>query len=157
MSRLERLMSKIKPWAGTAALLAVIGVAAAGCASAESGPPQLSNAASLRTARSQPAGATLAPDSCAVDKGVSLHPCKVLLDNTDPEATITAKGPTGGKFSYNDKRCTKNSIAILSGSGHTYMVTAGGNAGTCTALFTDKNHSGGTIGTAKLYITNKGI
>lgn len=123
--------------------MAAVAAAVAGCVGAASEPLQLSNAAP----------STRVPDTCPSDHGVSLSPCKVILDGSEPEVKVTAKGPKGGTFSYNDKTCIKKTVATISGSGTKYTVAAGENVGTCTAVFTDQS-DGKTIGTAKLYIIN---
>jgi hypothetical protein len=95
------------------------------------------------------------PMTCRSD-GVSLHPCRVTLDESHPVAKVTARGPKGGTFGYDDTQCSNKGIAVISGAGKSYMVTAGGNAGKCTATFTDKKGAK-TIGSATLHVTNEGV
>lgn len=91
---------------------------------------------------------------CSASHGVSVHPCSVKLSLKSPTATVTTKGPKSGSFTVSDTKCTDNGVATVSGSGNTYLVTAGANKGTCTAKFMDKKANGERIGTAKLSITN---
>jgi hypothetical protein len=98
---------------------------------------------------------TDSPMKCKIDNGVSVKPCSIHLSASKPTQTVTTKGPKGGKFSYNDTKCKQQGIATISGSGDSYLVIWGNKSGSCTAVFTDKDSSGKTIGTAKLSITNK--
>lgn len=127
--------------------LAVAGLVA-GCAGAGSAPP--TSGSSLLQAR----GVTF-DMKCNKDHGVYLSPCAVTLTVSNPDATVTANGPSGGTFSFTDKKCSKKSIATVEGAGSTYDVAAGTVKGNCTAMFTDKDANGKTIGVAVLSIKNK--
>lgn len=121
----------------------VAGCAGGGSAPATSGPSLL------------PAGGITFDTKCSKDHGVYLTPCDVKLTVSNPDATVTAHGPSSGTFSFNDKKCSKKGIATVEGAGSTYDVAAGATKGNCTAKFTDKDGNGKTIGTAVLRITNK--
>jgi hypothetical protein len=137
------------------AALAIAGMLA-GCASGASAPSTASNALPFM-AHVQPAGASLdvIPMTCKSDHGVSVKPCSIHLSGSNPVESVTTKGPTGGKFTFNGKACANDGIATISGSGNKYQAVWGNKTGSCTALFTDKEKTGKTIGTAKLSITNK--
>ncbi|MGB6714668.1 MAG: hypothetical protein WBE30_13675 [Candidatus Cybelea sp.] len=127
------------------AALAIAGMLA-GCAGGASAPPTSSNAPPLIGA---------IPMTCKSDHGVSVKPCSIHLSGSNPVESVTTKGPTGGKFTFNGKVCANDGIATISGSGNKYQAVWGNKTGSCTALFTDKEKTGKTIGTAKLSITNK--
>jgi hypothetical protein len=129
------------------AALAAAGMLA-GCAGGASAPPTASNALPFMASQIQPM-------TCKSDHGVSVKPCSIHLSGSNPVESVTTKGPTGGKFSFNDKACAKDGIAMISGSGNKYQAVWGNMSGSCTTLFTDKDKTGKTIGTAKLSITNK--
>jgi hypothetical protein len=133
------------------AALAVAGMLA-GCAGSASAPQTSSNALPFVASQMQPAGA---PMICKIDHGVSVKPCSIHLSAANPTQTVTTKGPKGGKFSFNDTKCKQQGIATISGSRNSYLAVWGNKSGSCTAVFTDKNSSGKTIGTANLSITNK--
>ncbi|MGC2404913.1 MAG: hypothetical protein WA431_00695 [Candidatus Cybelea sp.] len=135
--------------------LAIAGMLA-GCAGGASAPPTSSNALPFM-AQVQPAGASIdvIPMTCKSDHGVSVKPCSIHLSGSNPVESVTTKGPTGRKFTFNDKVCAKDGIATISGSGNTYQAVWGNKSGSCTTLFTDKAKTGKTIGTAKLSVTNK--
>jgi len=133
------------------AALAVAGMLA-GCAGGASAPQTSSNALPFVASQMQP---TDAPMTCKIDNGVSVKPCSIHLSASNPTQTVTTKGPKGGKFSYNDTKCKQQGIATISGSGNSYLAIWGNKSGSCIAVFTDKDSSGRTIGTAKLSITNK--
>lgn len=128
--------------------LAAVAVAGmlAGCAGAASAPP---------TAQLGGTSMDMAPATCKSDHGVSVKPCSIHLSASNPIESVTTKGPSGGKFTFNDTACKKDGIATISGSGTKYQATWGDKSGSCTTLFTDKDKTGKTIGTAKLRITNK--
>lgn len=92
---------------------------------------------------------------CKSDHGVSVKPCSIHLSSSNPVESVTTKGPAGGKFTFNDKVCVKDGIATVAGSGNKYEAVWGNKSGSCTTLFTDKDKTGKTIGTAKLSITNQ--
>jgi len=127
--------------------LAVIGLAA-GCAGAGSAPP--TSGSSLL----QP-GVVVFDTKCSKDHDVYLSPCAVTLTVSNPDATVTAHGPSGDTFTVTDKKCSMKSIATVEGAGSTYDVAAGTTKGGCTAMFTDKDAKGKTIGVAVLKIINK--
>ncbi|HLY02524.1 MAG TPA: hypothetical protein VKR56_08500 [Candidatus Cybelea sp.] len=131
----------------TIATLVVAGIVA-GCAGAGSAPP------TAGSSLLQP-GSAIFDMKCNKDHGVYLSPCAVTLTISNPDATVTANGPVGGTFSFTDKKCSKKSIATVEGAGSTYDVAAGTTKGNCTAMFTDKDSKGKTIGVAVLKITNK--
>ena len=102
------------------------------------------------------AGGKVAPDKCSHQHGVSVRPCRVTLTASQPTATVTAKGPSSGKFTVRDNRCKKNDIATISDQGsNEYLVTAGKKKGGCQVSFTDKDSHGNIIGRATLSVTNK--
>ncbi|HTA55986.1 MAG TPA: hypothetical protein VK755_14675 [Candidatus Acidoferrales bacterium] len=138
------------------AALAVAGMLA-GCAGGASAPSTASNALPFMTSHGQPAGASIdiIAMTCKSDHGVSVKPCSIHLSGSNPVESVTTKGPTGGKFTFDDKVCAKDGIAMISGSGNKYQAVWGSKSGSCTALFTDKAKTGKTIGTAKLTITNQ--
>lgn len=115
---------------------------AAGCAGAGS-PPQ------LRASSDD----WLASQTCKSDHGVSVKPCTVDLTFANPKADVTTIGPEGGTFTSSDTKCVSDGIAeVTRKSDNHYVVIAGNTQGKCTARFTDKAHSGKTIGTAALSI-----
>ncbi len=134
--------------------LAALAVTAmlAGCAGGTSAPQMSSNALPFTT--HMPSGVSILPAKCKSDNGVSVSPCSISLSLSNPEETVTTKGPKGGKFSFNDATCSKDGIATISGSGNRYSAVWGSKSGSCTAVFTDKS-TGKKIGTAKLSISNK--
>lgn len=134
--------------------IGALGVAAvlAACAGNTSSVPQSTSSIPLSGAQ-QPMGVT--PDKCGHQHGVSVRPCHVLLTVTNPTATVTVKGPSGGTFVARDARCTKRDIATVAGAASTYTVTAGTTSGSCVAKFVDKDTKGHPIGAAQLSITNK--
>jgi hypothetical protein len=129
------------------AALAVAGMLA-GCAGGASAPSTASNALPFMASQIQLM-------TCKSDHGVSVKPCSIHLSGSNPVESVTTKGPTGGKFTFDDKVCAKDGIAMISGSGNKYQAVWGSKSGSCTALFTDKAKTGKTIGTAKLTITNQ--
>lgn len=149
-------MNSAKSSLRSLAALAVAGILA-GCAGGGSAPPTSSNALSFTASHVQPAGASVdvIPAKCKSDHGVSVKPCSIHLSGSNPVESVTTKGPPGGKFTYNDKVCAKDGIATISGSGNKYQAIWGNKTGSCTTVFTDKDKTGKTIGTAKLSITNQ--
>jgi hypothetical protein len=135
------------------AALAVAGILA-GCAGGYSTPQTPSNALPFTASQMRMAGAPI-DFACKVDNGVSVKPCSIHLSGSNPEQTVTTKGPKGGKFTFNDKTCMSKGIATISGSGNSFSAVWGNTSGSCIAVFTDKTKTGKTIGTAKLSITNK--
>jgi hypothetical protein len=123
-----------------------------GCAAAGSAPPT-SSSMPLGVSRIQSLASPIEPAKCKKDHGVSVTPCSVSLSASEPTATVTTKGPTGGVFSFNDKTCSAEGIATVSGSGNSYLVTWGDESGSCKVTFTDKV-GGKKVGTAKLSVTN---
>jgi hypothetical protein len=124
--------------------LAVAGVLA-GCASAPQSP------SSALPGMAQAAGI---PMTCKSNHGVSVKPCSVNLSLSNPQESVTTKGPTG-TFTFNDAVCKNKHIATIAGSGHAFRATWGSSSGSCTAVFTDKTKAGKTIGTASLHINNR--
>ena len=135
------------------AALAVAGMLA-GCAGGTSAPQTSSNALPFTASQMRVAGAPI-DFACKVDNGVSVKPCSIHLSGSNPQQTVTTKGPKGGKFTFNDKTCSQKGIATISGSGNTYSAFWGNKSGSCVTVFTDKTKTGKTIGTAALTITNK--
>ncbi len=131
--------------------LAVAGLLA-GCAAAGSAPPTPSSMP-LGVSRMQSLARPIEPAKCKKDHGVSVTPCSVSLSASEPTATVTTKGPKGSVFTYNDKKCSAEGVATVSGSGDSYLVSWGDESGSCTVVFTDKI-SGKKVGTAKLSVTN---
>lgn len=136
------------------ATLAAAGMLA-GCAGGASAPPTSSNALPFMASHVQPAGASIdvTPARCR-DHGVSVKPCSIHLSGSNPEESVTTKGPTGGTFTYNDKTCAEDGIATISGSGNSFQAVWGNKSGSCATVFTDKDKAGKTLGKAKLKITN---
>jgi len=126
------------------AALAVAGVLA-GCASAPQSPtsvlPGMAQAAAV-------------PMTCKSNHGVSVKPCSIHLSLSNPQESVTTKGPMG-TFSFNDAACKSNHIATITGSGHLFRATWGTSSGSCTAVFTDKTKAGKIIGRADLHISNR--
>lgn len=126
------------------AALAVAGVLA-GCASAPQSPssplPSMAQAAAV-------------PMTCKSNHGVSVKPCSINLSLSNPQESVTTKGPMG-TFGFNDATCKSKHIATIVGSGHAFRATWGTSSGSCTAVFTDKTKGGKTIGTADLHINNR--
>lgn len=91
--------------------------------------------------------------ACKVDHGVSVNPCSLSLSWTETKANVKTSGPKGGVFKFNDKKCSAEDVATVSGSGDSYVVDWGTKSGSCSVMFTDKA-GGKTIGTAKLSIKN---
>jgi hypothetical protein len=149
---MDSVMSSLR----SLATLAVAGMLA-GCAGGASAPPTSSNALPFMASHVQLAGASIdvIPARCRSDHGVSVNPCSIHLSGSNPVESVTTKGPQGGKFTFNDKACTNGGIATISGSGNKYQAVWGSKTGSCTTVFTDKEKTGKTIGTAKLSITNK--
>ena len=133
----------------TLAALAVAGVLA-GCSGAGS-PPSSSQPLSLSQMQSSRNAIEVA--ICKKDHGVSVKPCSVSLSAFKPTATITATGPKGGVFTFNDKTCSTKHIATVSKSGDKYVAVWGDKSGSCSVIFTDKV-KGKTVGTATLSIKN---
>ncbi len=140
---------KSKLLLGSFGALAIAGLLA-GCAGSTS--PQASNALPSTTLQTQ--SGIHSDGKCGHNHGVSVRPCKVTLTTSNPTATVTAKGPSGGTFTVRDARCTTRGIASVSGGGSTYLVTAGLNSGSCEAKFIDKDTKGHKIGIAQLSISN---
>jgi hypothetical protein len=147
-------MNSAKSSVRSLAALAVAGMLA-GCAGATPSPQTPSNALPFTASQMRVAGGTIVELACKIDHGVSLKPCSIHLSGSNFEQTVTAKGPKGSKFTYNDKTCVQEDIATISGSGKTYQALWGTKSGSCTAVFTDKTKAGKRIGTAKLSITNQ--
>ena len=137
--------------------LAAVAVAGmlAGCAGGASMPAASTNALSSMASGAPSSSASIQPAKCKSDHGVSVNPCSISLSLSNPDENVTTKGPKGGTFSFNDKTCSKDGIATITGSGNTFNADWGSKSGSCTAVFTDKNSKGAKIGTAKLSITNK--
>jgi hypothetical protein len=147
-------MDSTKSSVRSLAALAVAGMLA-GCAGGASAPQTSSNALPFTTSQMRVAGGAPIDFACKIDHRVSVKPCSINLSISNPEQTVTTKGPKRGTFTYNDKTCTQKDIATISGSGNTYQAVWGSKSGSCTAVFTDKTKAGKTIGTASLSITNK--
>lgn len=93
---------------------------------------------------------------CPVQKGaVRVTPCKVRLSPSNPgPITLTLKTPHGSKGSIKQHGgCGAKGIATISGSGHSWTVTAGSNPGTCRATFVYFNN-GHRVQFARAFITN---
>jgi hypothetical protein len=94
---------------------------------------------------------------CKSTGGVSVSPCPVTLNASDPAQLVTVTIPASppGTVSEKDK-CTQgsNTIATITPAGtNTYLVSSGNTTGKCRAVFIDK--SGKTkIGKAVLNIVN---
>lgn len=137
--------------------IGILGLAGllAGCSGGMS-PSQGTNVTPSTLSQSRPlVNAIEFGAKCKSDNGVSVKPCSVKLTVTSPTATVTTKGPSGGTFTFKDKKCTKKDVATVEGSDNTYVVTAGTNSGSCDVVFTDKDTNGKKIGKATLSITNK--
>jgi hypothetical protein len=149
-------MNSAKSSLRSLAALAVAGMLS-GCAGAALAPSTSSNALPFSASHVQLAAASIdiAPAICRSDHGVSVKPCSIHLSGSNPVESVTTKGPTGGKFTFNDKVCANGGIATISGSGNKYQAVWGNKTGSCTTVFSDKTKTGKTIGTAKLSITNK--
>ena len=100
----------------------------------------------------------ISPDGqCKSTGGVSVSPCPVTLNASDPAqlVTVTIPGSPAGTVTEKDK-CTQgsNTIATVTPAGtNMYLVSSGNTTGKCRAVFTDK--SGKTkIGKAVLNIIN---
>ncbi|MFY9631091.1 MAG: hypothetical protein WAJ94_05725 [Candidatus Cybelea sp.] len=126
------------------AVFAVAGILA-GCASA---PQSSSSALPIMMQQAE------TPMTCKSDHGVSVKPCSINLSLSNPQESVTTKGPTG-TFSFNGAACKNKHIATIAGSGHTFRATWGTSSGSCTTVFTDKTKAGKTIGTASLHINNR--
>jgi hypothetical protein len=146
---MDSIKSSVRPLAA----LAVAGMLA-GCAGGASAPQTPSNALPFTTSQMRVAAAPIG-FACKIDHGVSVKPCSINLSSSNPEQTVTTKGPSRGTFTYNDKTCAQNGIATISGSGNTYIAVWGNKSGSCIAVFKDKSKAGKTIGKAALSITNK--
>jgi hypothetical protein len=133
------------------AALAIAGLLAA-CAGAGSAPPT-SPGGPMSVSPMQPLANLIDPAACKKDHGVSLKPCSLSLSGSKPTATVTAMGPTGSVFTFNDKACSMKGIATVSKDRKKYLADWGFKSGSCTVLFTDKV-KGKTIGTATLSIKN---
>ena len=59
------------------------------------------------------------PMTCKSDHGVSVKPCSINLSLSNPQESVTTKGPTG-TFRFNDATCKNKHIATIAGSGHTF-------------------------------------
>jgi hypothetical protein len=123
----------------------------AGCGG--SGATPVSNSGTAVAPQTQLVDASM--NKCSSDNGVSVKPCRVTLTVSDPEQTVTTKGPKNGTFTLKDMRCTKKDVAEVAGSGNTYTVTVGTATGMCIAKFVDRDSNSKKIGTAKLSITNQ--
>lgn len=137
--------------------LVALAIAGTLAACAGGAPPTSSNALPFAASHAEPAGVStdVIATICKSDHGVSVKPCSIHLSFSNPEQTVTTKGPAGGKFTFNDKVCRSDGIATVSGSKNKYTAVWGSKSGSCTTLFTDKAKNGKTIGTAKLSITNR--
>lgn len=148
-------MNSAKSSLRSLAALAVAGMLA-GCAGGASAPTS-SNALPFMASHVHAVGASadISPTKCKSNHGVSVKPCSIHLSASNPEESVTTKGPAGGTFTYDDSVCVKDGIATISGSGNKYQAIWGNKTGSCTTVFTDKNSTGKKIGTAKLSITNQ--
>lgn len=83
-------------------------------------------------------GAAAEKGGCPPHKGaVRVTPCTVDLSSSNPgPITLSVRTPHGSKGSLKEHDvCGTKGIATISGSGDTWTVTAGPNAGTCLANF----------------------
>lgn len=97
-----------------------------------------------------------AKQSCPPSKGgVSVAPCRVQLTASNPgPVALTVSTPNGSKGTIKEHDlCGALGIAIVSGSGNSWSVTAGSNAGTCRVSFAYRNN-GMKVGWARAVITN---
>jgi hypothetical protein len=147
---MDSIKSSVRPLAA----LAVAGILA-GCAGGASAPQSSSNALPFTTPPMRVTGGAPIDFACKIDHRVSVTPCSINLSISNPEQTVTTKGPSRGTFTYNDKTCAQEGIATISGSGNTYVAVWGNKSGSCIAVFKDKTKAGKTIGRAALSITNK--
>ena len=82
-------------------------------------------------------------DTCAPHHGaVQVTPCLVNLSSSNPgPVTLTLKTPHGSKGEVREHDvCGSKGIATITGSGDTWTVTAGSNAGVCLANFKYSNN-----------------
>jgi hypothetical protein len=142
--------------------LAVAGIAAslAGCGGASVAPGgPTPNAVTLSAqAHGAGGGSTISFDARrCVRRGfrVGIRPCNVVLTASQPTATVNARGPKGGTFSFDDGRCTGKNVASVSGDGTTFTVTGGTSSGHCPVRFLDKTPGGKRIGAALLRVVNR--
>jgi hypothetical protein len=144
----------------TSIRFAVFVVAVAGILAGCSGggtPTPVVNGASDRPQR-QPLGLTFDLNRCPVDNGVSVHPCHVTLTTSNSLTGVRVTTPRhdkDGSITVEDRGCRRRHVALITGSGHSFTVSAGMHVGTCTAKFVDKEAGAGVIGTAGLDIINR--
>ncbi|MGA8574262.1 MAG: hypothetical protein WB609_01065 [Candidatus Cybelea sp.] len=131
---------------------AVGAIVLAGCAGAGSPPP---SGAPVGFSDASPTGHSVLPSTCR-GHDVSVSPCKVTLTTSNPSQYVTVKAPSGSVISVKDDRCSGNMIATVTGTGSTWLVTAGTTAGQCDARFIANRANGRRIGHAVLEITNNG-
>jgi len=108
------------------------------------------------TSQVQQAGAPIA-DKCPSDKGVSVKPCAVDLTPKKTSTSVTVKGPKGSTFTVKDPGCTSRGVATVSGSGNTYLISAGTKLGQCVVTFVDYGQGSKRIGAAKAIILNNTV
>jgi hypothetical protein len=121
-------------WGAVATFAASALLAGCGGAQSQLSPQGVSQVNS--TARMP--GAAEDKNGCPPHKGaVRVTPCTVDLSSSNPgPVTLTLKTPHGSKGTIREHDvCGTNGIATISGSGDTWSVTAGPNAGTCLANF----------------------
>jgi hypothetical protein len=147
-------MESTKSSVRSLATLAVAGMLA-GCAGGASAPQTSSNALPFTAPQMRVAGGAPIDFACKIDHRVSVKPCSINLSFSNPEQTVTTKGPSRGTFTFSDKTCAQSGIATISGSGNTYVAVWGYKSGSCVVVFKDKTKAGKTIGKAALSITNK--
>lgn len=101
--------------------------------------------------------AAASPDSTKVQ----VSPKKVVFDASNPGPdTITVTGPSKTASITESDNCTNPSnpsevMATVTGSGSTWVASAGNTTGVCHAKFTARDANGKKLGNGELKITNK--
>jgi len=150
MKPLGRVLAR--PVVGAA--IVVSAAFAAGCSGSPSVPaPQ--GAAQFQS-RLAMRSSVVEPDACKTKGGVRADPCLVKLDASNPgPVTVTLKTPHGSKGSVveHDNCGGASGIASISGSGQSWSVTAGSQAGACHAHFNYFNNNQ-RVGWVRITIKN---
>lgn len=126
----------------------------AGCSGSQ---PQLTPQGFSQTSKAAVTHSSIVPNaSCPSKGGVSVTPCRVLLNASNPgPVALTVKTPNGSKSKLKEHDlCGALGIATISGSGDSWTVTAGSNTGTCRATFAYFNN-GNKVGWARAIIDNQ--
>ncbi|HYL27232.1 MAG TPA: hypothetical protein VEW74_05310 [Candidatus Nitrosotalea sp.] len=131
--------------------------AAAALAACAGSQPGVNPTFSTQTSQAQNVRTPIGDDTCRSQGGVRATPCRVQLTTSNPgPIAVTLRTPHGAKGSLveHDNCGGAAGIAVITGSGNSWSVTAGAKSGSCKARFNYFNN-GQKVGWARIKIQNQ--